>query len=303
MTTDQYEWHLPDRVLSIGRRPLVMGVVNVTPDSFSDGGTHLAVDAAVVHGLDLVEQGADILDLGGESTRPGAEPGAADEELRRVLPVVRELAGRTDVPLSVDTSKAEVADACLAAGAHVINDVTTLQGDPAMPGVAAARRAGIVLMHMQGTPQTMQVDPHYDDVMVEVRRFLEERLHAAVAAGIEANRVVLDPGIGFGKRSGHNLELLARLGDLQTLGRPVLLGVSRKGFFGKLLGRGVEERLAASLAAVCHAVTRGAAQIVRVHDVRETRDAVTLLAAISSRVAPVSPEEGKDCERPDRSNL
>jgi dihydropteroate synthase len=276
-------WHLPDRLLCLDGRALVMGIVNVTPDSFSDGGQFVASEAAVAHALDLVRQGADILDIGGESSRPGAEPVAADEELRRVLPVVRDLVGRTAVPISVDTTKAAVADACLAAGAHIINDITALQGDPDMARVVAARRAGVVLMHMRGTPQTMQLDPRYDDVTAEVERFLEARLHAAAAAGIEAGRVVLDPGIGFGKTSAHNLELLARLGELRALGRPVLLGVSRKGFFGKVLGRGVEERLTASLAAACHAVSLGAAQVIRAHDVRETHDAVTLLAAIAGK--------------------
>jgi dihydropteroate synthase len=279
------EWHLPDRVLRLEGRALVMGIVNVTPDSFSDGGRFVATEAAVAHALDLVREGADLLDVGGESSRPGAEPVPPDEELRRVLPVVRELAVRTTVPLSVDTTKAAVAEACLAAGAHIINDITALQGDPDMAGVVAARQAGVVLMHMRGTPQTMQIDPRYDDVVSEVCRFLQERLHAAAAAGIDTGRVVLDPGIGFGKTSQHNLELLARLAEVRALGRPVLLGVSRKGFMGKLLDRGVVERLAASLAAVCHAVVRGAAQIVRVHDVRETRDAVTLLAAIAGRTA------------------
>ena len=278
-----HEWHLPDRVLHLGRRPLVMGIVNVTPDSFSDGGRFVATEAAVSHALDLVSQGADLLDIGGESSRPGAETIPAEEELRRVLPVVRELAARTAVPLSVDTTKAAVADACLAAGAHVVNDITALRGDPDMAPVVASRRAGVVLMHMRGTPQTMQIDPRYDDVAAEVRGFLEERLHAAAAAGIEGGRVVLDPGIGFGKTTEHNLELLARLGELRALGRPVLLGVSRKGFIGKLLGRGIQERLAGSLAAACHAVMTGSAQIIRAHDVRETRDAVTLLAAIRDR--------------------
>jgi dihydropteroate synthase len=277
------EWHLPDRTLPLSGRALVMGIVNVTPDSFSDGGRFVSTEAAVAHALDLVQQGADLLDIGGESTRPGAKPVPTDEELHRVLPVVRELARRTPVPLSVDTSKAAVADACLAAGAHVVNDVSALRGDPDLARVVAARRAGVVLMHMQGTPQTMQIDPRYDDVTAEVRAFLEERLQAALAAGIEAGRVVLDPGIGFGKTAEHNLQLLARLGELQALGRPVLLGVSRKGFMGKVLRRGVEDRLAASLAAVCRAVVLGAAQVVRVHDVRATHDVVTLLAAIAAR--------------------
>jgi dihydropteroate synthase len=277
-------WHLPDRVLRLDGRALVMGIVNVTPDSFSDGGRFAATDAAVDHALDLVRQGADLLDIGGESSRPGAEPVAVEEELRRVLPVLRALVARTPVPISVDTTKAAVADACLAAGAHIVNDVTALRGDADMARVVAARRAGVVLMHMRGTPQTMQLDPRYDDVAAEVGRILQERLHAAAAAGIDAERVVLDPGIGFGKTADHNLELLARLGELRALGRPVLLGVSRKGFLGKMLGRAVDERLAGSLAAACHAVALGAAQVVRAHDVRETRDALTLLAAIRDKM-------------------
>lgn len=278
-----HEWHLPDRVLSLTGRALVMGVVNVTPDSFSDGGRFVAADAAVAHALALVGEGADLLDVGGESSRPGAEPVAQAEELSRVLPVVRALAARVSVPLSVDTTKAAVADACLAAGAHVINDITALSGDPGMAGVVAARRAGVVLMHMRGTPATMQREPRYGDVVAEVRGFLEARLHAAAAEGIEAARVVIDPGIGFGKTVEHNLELLARLSEFRALGRPLCLGVSRKGFLGKVLGRPPGERLAGSLAVACHAVARGAARIVRAHDVRETRDAVTMLAAIGTK--------------------
>lgn len=280
-------WHLPDRVLSLTDRALVMGIVNVTPDSFSDGGLFASPEEATAHGLRLVADGADILDVGGESSRPGAQPVSADEELRRVLPVVRELAARTSVPISVDTTKAAVADACLAVGAHIINDITALEGDPDMAAVVARRRAGVVLMHMQGMPQTMQIAPHYDDVVTEVVGYLEARLHATAAAGIEAGRVAIDPGIGFGKTVDHNLQLLHRLGEFQRLGRPLCLGVSRKGFLGKLLGRPAAERLAGSLAVVCQAVTRGGAQIVRVHDVRETRDAVTMLAVIDrGREAP-----------------
>jgi dihydropteroate synthase len=277
------EWHLPDRVLRLDGRALVMGIVNVTPDSFSDGGRHGTTEAAVAHALRLVEEGADLLDVGGESSRPGAVPVPAEEELRRVLPVIEELARSTDVPLSVDTYKASVAEACLAAGAHVVNDITAL-GDADMARVAASRRAGVVLMHMRGTPQTMQQGPRYEDVTAEVCSFLEARLHEAASAGIEASRVVLDPGIGFGKTVEHNLQLLARLDELRSLGRPVCLGVSRKGLLGKLLDRPLEQRLAGSLAAACHAVVRGAAQIVRVHDVRETRDAVIVLAAIRERM-------------------
>ncbi len=278
-----HEWHLSDRILSIGRRPLVMGIVNVTPDSFSDGGRHFSWEAGVRHGLELIEQGADLLDIGGESTRPGAVPVPLEEELARVVPVVRELARHTAVPLSVDTSKAEVARQCLDAGARIVNDVTALAGDGNMAEVLRQTGAGVILMHMQGTPATMQIDPQYEEVVADVRRFLGERLQAAASLGIAAENMVLDPGIGFGKTLDHNLTLLARLDALQDLGRPVCLGVSRKGFLGKVLGRPIEERLAGALAAVSYAMARGAVQVVRVHDVRETKDAVTLFAALSER--------------------
>jgi dihydropteroate synthase len=274
-----HELHLPDRILSLDR-PLVMGIVNVTPDSFSDGGQHVSTDAAVAHALALVEQGADVLDIGGESTRPGSLPVSLDEELARVLPVVAALKARTAVPLSIDTSKAEVARQCLAAGAHLINDVTALRGDPDMAEVVRGNGAAVVLMHMQGTPATMQQHPHYDDVVAEVGQFFEERLHTAANRGIAAQRTVLDPGIGFGKTAVHNLQLLARLDQFQRLGRPVCLGVSRKGFLGKVLDRPLPRRLASSLAAACYALSRGAAQLVRVHDVEETRDAVNLFEAL-----------------------
>jgi dihydropteroate synthase len=274
-------WHLKDRILSLGRRPLVMGIVNVTPDSFSDGGRHATSEAAVTHGLELVRQGADILDIGGESTRPGATPVSLEEELQRVVPVVEALAKQTSVPLSIDTSKAEVARAVLAKGAGIINDVTALRGDPKMAEVVRAGNAGLILMHMQGTPATMQQNPTYENVIEEIGRFFEERLQAARAVGIDRERVALDPGIGFGKTSAHNLEILARLEEFQRFGRPVCLGVSRKGFVGRLLkNRPVERRLAGSLAAVCHAMVREVVQIVRVHDVEETKDALNVIAAI-----------------------
>lgn len=273
-------WHLRDRVLTLGQRPLVMGIVNVTPDSFSDGGQHASTEAAVAHALDLVQQGADLLDIGGESTRPGAQPVPLDEELRRVVPVVERLAAQTDVPLSVDTSKAAVARASLTAGAHLINDVTALTGDPDMAAVVRDGGAGVVLMHMQGTPATMQLKPIYGDVVGEIAAYLQERLQAAEAFGIAAGRVALDPGIGFGKTREHNLEILARLAEFQRLGRPVCLGVSRKGVLGRLLDRPVDQRLAGGLAIVCHAMSRGAAQVVRVHDVAETRDVVRTWDAI-----------------------
>jgi dihydropteroate synthase len=273
-------WQLRDRTLTPGAPPLILGIVNVTPDSFSDGGQFLDADAAVAHGLRLIEQGADLLDIGGESTRPGSQPVELEEELARVVPVVRRLAALTSTPISVDTNKAEVARQALEAGAHIINDITALRGDPAMPEVVRSYRAGVILMHMQGTPATMQIAPHYDNVVVEVSDFLEARLQACCDLGIAASQVVLDPGIGFGKAREHNLQLLAHLEELQRLGRPVCLGVSRKGFLGKLLNRPLHQRLASSLAAACYALVRGSAQILRVHDVAETRDAVVVLNAL-----------------------
>lgn len=274
-------WHLADRILTISRRPLILGIVNVTPDSFSDGGRLASPEDAVAHGVELVRQGADILDIGGESTRPGSLPVTQDEELRRVLPVVRGLARQVSVPLSVDTSKAEVAWQCLDAGAHIINDVTALAGDPAMPDVARDSQAGVILMHMQGTPATMQLDPQYEDVVSDVIRFLQSRLHDLFTRGIAADRIALDPGIGFGKTQQHNLTLLARLAELRNLGRPVCLGVSRKGFIGRLTGQPVDQRLVGSVAALAASVLEGAAHIVRVHDVQATRDAVAIWAAVA----------------------
>jgi dihydropteroate synthase len=277
-----HEWHLPDRVLRLDK-PLVMGIVNVTPDSFSDGGRYLATEAALAHGRELVRQGADLLDIGGESTRPGSASVPPDEELRRVLPVVKKLAQDTRVPLSVDTSKAEVARQCLAAGAHIVNDITALRGDPAMADVVRENRAGVILMHMQGQPATMQDAPHYDNVVAEIACFLQERLQLAIQLSIAEGRIVLDPGIGFGKTVAHNLEILTHLGEFQHLGRPICLGVSRKGFLGHLLNRPVEQRKAASLAVACFALARNAVQVLRVHDVAETRDAVDLLAQLNDK--------------------
>jgi dihydropteroate synthase len=290
-----HAWHLPDRILTIDRQPLVMGIVNVTPDSFSDGGRWATLAAAVAHGLELVRHGADLLDIGGESTRPGASPVPLDEELRRVVPVVEALAARAGVPVSVDTSKAEVARRCLSAGARIVNDVTALTGDPAMAEVVRATAAGAVLMHMRGTPATMQQDPHYEDATAEIAGFFEERLQALAARGIARERLVLDPGIGFGKTVEHNVQILARLAEFQRLGRPVCLGVSRKGFLGRLLNRPVERRLAGSLAAVAYVLGRQSVQVVRVHDVEETRDIVTLFAALrpAERGAARDPDQGE----------
>jgi dihydropteroate synthase len=279
-----HQWQLTDRVLVIERRPLVMGIVNVTPDSFSDGGKYANTDAAVARGLELVRQGADILDIGGESTRPGALPVSLEEELRRVVPVIQALARQTAVPLSVDTSKAEVARQSLSAGAQVINDVTAMTGDPEMAGVVRKSKAAVILMHMRGTPASMQQDPQYEDPVDEIGHYFEERLDFAVKVGIAPEQMVLDPGIGFGKTSDHNLEILAGLEKFQKFNRPVCLGVSRKGFVGRLLNnRPAERRVAGSLAAVAYAMTRRAVQIVRVHDVEETRDVVNVISAIQEK--------------------
>jgi dihydropteroate synthase len=256
-----------------------MGVVNVTPDSFSDGGRYLDPEAAVSHGLALEAEGAAILDVGGESTRPGASAVPAEEELRRVLPVIEGLvaAGAT-AQLSIDTSKATVAAAALEAGATLVNDVTALRGDPEMAGVIAGSGAGCCLMHMLGDPRTMQRDPRYDDVVAEVAAFLAQRMAFAVTAGIEEQRIMLDPGIGFGKTIEHNLELLRRLDELVALGRPVVIGTSRKSFLGRLTGRDVDGRLAATIATCVIAYERGA-RVFRVHDVAPVRDALTVAAA------------------------
>jgi len=257
--------------------PIVMGVVNVTPDSFSDGGEWLDPAAAIAHGRDLVAQGAAILDVGGESTRPGAAPVGEAEELRRVLPVLEGLAA-AGARLSIDTSKAAVAAAAIDAGATIVNDVTALRGDPGMAALVAARDCDVCLMHMLGEPRTMQRDPRYADVVADVRAFLAERLEHAVAAGIDERRVWLDPGIGFGKTIDHNLELLSRLDELVALGRPVVVGTSRKSFLGRITGREAGDRVAGTIAANVLALARGAS-VFRVHDVAEARDALAVAAA------------------------
>jgi dihydropteroate synthase len=258
--------------------PAVMGVLNVTPDSFSDGGAFLDPASAVAHARRMAAEGADLIDVGGESTRPGAPPVPAEEELRRVMPVIERLAGQGGVPLSIDTSKAVVARAATDAGAVLVNDVTALRADPGMATVVAESGADLCLLHMRGEPRTMQDDPRYEDVVSEVAAFLEERLGFAVAAGIPEERVWLDPGIGFGKTLEHNLELLRRLDEIGALGRPVVVGVSRKRFLGALTGREEQDRTAGGVAANVLAFERGA-HMFRVHDVSETRDALTVAAA------------------------
>ncbi len=268
-------WHYCGRVLNPIPRPLVMGIVNVTPDSFSDGGSFFDPATAVEHGLKLVEEGADILDVGGESTRPGATPVDMGEELRRVLQVVGELAKRTSVPVSIDTMKAEVAARCVDAGARLVNDVGGFR-DPAMVGLAARTGVGVVVMHMRGDPTTMQHDPQYADVLSEVDAFFAERLDTLTQAGIDPRAVCLDPGIGFGKSLEHTRQQLKHLAVHRRHRRPVCLGVSRKGFLGQITGRSRPERVAGTLAVNCFAVATGAAHVLRVHDVAAVRDAALL---------------------------
>jgi dihydropteroate synthase len=267
------------RRFALGPRAWLMGVLNVTPDSFSDGGAYLDPGRAVERGLELAAEGAEIIDIGGESTRPGSSPVPEAEELDRVLPVVRALRPRTPALLSVDTTKAAVARAVLDAGADVVNDTSALRADPAMAGVVAGTGAGLVLMHMRGTPLTMQDSPHYDDLMGEIMGFLEDRLRAAGAAGIPPERVIIDPGIGFGKTAEHNLEILRGLAAFGRLGRPLLVGVSRKAFLGRITGQPPAARLEATIAAAVLSVERGA-DILRVHDVGPVARAVRTAEAV-----------------------
>jgi len=265
--------------LDFARRTLFMGIINVTPDSFFDGGRRHDSAKAIADGIEMAAAGADILDVGGESTRPGAQPVSQDEELARVLPVVRGLRREVSVPISIDTYKSAIARAALDAGADIVNDISALRFDPAMASLVAAEKVPVVLMHMQGTPQTMQREPQYHDVVREVRDFLAAQLYEAMDAGIAQEMIVIDPGIGFGKTVEHNLQLLRALPVLAALGQPVLVGVSRKAFIGKILNAEPADRLEGSLAAAVAAVLAGA-NIVRVHDVVETCKAVRMADAI-----------------------
>jgi dihydropteroate synthase len=279
-------WRLKTRVLNFSTIPCVMGIVNVTPDSFSDGGDFFSHERAIEHGLRLAAEGAEILDIGGESTRPYAMPVDAEEELRRVLPVVTALARKTNVPLSIDTSKAAVAEACLHAGAEIINDVTAGTGDPRMIRVARDTGAAICAMHMKETPQTMQIAPQYNNVAAEVRAYLAERKSELIRGGVEPAKICLDPGIGFGKTHEHNLELMRKCAQLHELGCPIMVGHSRKGFIGKVIrqdcelrGAAIEEDLdvrgAGTIGAACSLALQGV-QILRVHEVRAVRAALVL---------------------------
>jgi dihydropteroate synthase len=262
-----------------------VGVLNVTPDSFSDGGAFLDPGAAAEHALQMAAEGADCIDIGGESTRPGAPPISAEEEWARIGPILTRLVGRCPVPLSVDTTKAAVAARALEAGVAIVNDISALRFDPALAAVVAEAGAGLILMHMQGTPRTMQERPSYGDVVVDVRAFLAERLAAATAAGIPSEAILLDPGIGFGKTVEHNLTLLRHLPELGTLGRPLLVGPSRKSFIGAVLGTPVTDRLEGTAAAVALAIAGGAAA-VRVHDVKAMARVARMCDAILGRGVP-----------------
>jgi dihydropteroate synthase len=280
------QWQLRTQTLQVGKIPLLMGVVNVTPDSFSDGGRYFEPAAAVDRGLQLAAEGADLLDVGGQSTRPGSQPIDADEELRRVIPVVTALCERTAVPVSIDTSQAAVAREALAAGAEVVNDVTALTGDEAMPALAAETGCGVCAMHMQGTPQTMQDSPVYRDVVEEVMRYLADRRDALMAAGIAQARIALDPGIGFGKTVEHNLTLLRNAWRLHALGCPVLVGHSRKRFIGEVLGDLRLDRTVGTIG-VALSLARQGVQVLRVHDVTPVRQALMLYEATSPNCDPL----------------
>lgn len=278
MTGSPPVWELSRRTLTL-ERPQVMGILNVTPDSFSDGNRFFSLEAAVDRALEMEREGADIVDIGGESTRPNAPAVDLAEELKRVLPVIEALAGKLSVPISIDTYKAEVARAACAAGAEIVNDVSGLFFDPAMAGVVAEAGAGLVVMHTRGRPDRMQSETGYRDLVAEVKQYLSESLALADAAGIPSSRITIDPGIGFGKSVEGNLELIRRLAELLSLGRPILVGPCRKSFIGAVLGRGDDERLFGTAAAVAVSVANGAS-IVRVHDVAAMRDVALMARAL-----------------------
>ncbi len=276
-------WQLDGESLELGDHPRLMGIINVTPDSFSDGGAYSGVDAAVAHAEQLAEAGADLLDVGGESTRPGAQPVSEAEELRRVIPVILRIAQSTDVPISIDTTKAEVARQALAAGAGIVNDISGLTFDPQMPAVCAESSCGVIVMHIQGTPQTMQNDPRYQDVVAEIRDHFSARLSDLAAQGIAPERIVLDPGIGFGKTAEHNLAILSHIQQFRAVGRPILIGHSRKRFLAKVLGKQVDERVFGT-AGVAVALAQQGVDIIRVHDVAAVADCLTAWRAVIERV-------------------
>ncbi len=276
-----YTVKLRGKALELGRRTLVMGILNITPDSFSDGGKFADYDLALAHALDLISAGADILDIGGESTRPGSAPAPLEVEIERVVPIIRAVREKSDIPISIDTCKAEVAVQSLEAGADIINDISSLQFDPAMARVAAESGAPVILMHMLGTPRTMQINPVYHSVISEITAFLEERMKFAVQNGIERSQIIVDPGIGFGKTVKHNLNIIRDLDSFSCMDRPILLGASRKRFIGTILDRIEEERELGTAVVNTLGIAAGA-HILRVHDVAFQREAVQMAEAVVS---------------------
>lgn len=274
-----YKLRLRDKELELGKRTLVMGVLNVTPDSFSDGGLYLDPKRAEERAWEMVEEGADIIDIGGESTRPGAEPLPLEEELRRVMPVLEALGPSFPVPISIDTYKAKVAEEALKAGASIVNDISGLGFDQDMAEVVAHYGAALVIMHIKGTPKDMQLNPTYGDVLGEIKAYLRERIEKAEKAGVRSDAIIVDPGIGFGKRLEHNLEIFRRMKELEELGKPILVGPSRKRFIGEILGVETSQRLYGTLAAVAFSILQGA-HIVRVHDVKPCRQLVDVIDAM-----------------------
>ena len=275
----EYILQVNGKEFTLGPKTWIMGVLNVTPDSFSDGGQYSDKNKAIERGLRLIEEGSDIIDIGGESTRPGSEPIPAEEETRRVIPVIKALREKTETLISVDTTKSKVAQAALDAGADIINDISSLRFDPRMAPLAAERDVPVILMHMKGMPKTMQVDPYYEDVLREVKSFLEERINEAQAAGIKRERIIIDPGIGFGKRLEDNLALINKLHILGELDRPILVGTSRKSFIGNILDLPPQERLEGTIASSILSMAHGA-HILRVHDVAAIKRAVLVAEAI-----------------------
>jgi dihydropteroate synthase len=272
-------FEINDKQHTLGLKTWFMGVINVTPDSFSDPGSNLDKDRAVKRGLALEKQGADILDIGGESTRPGSDPVSAEEELKRIVPVITELKKRTSIPISVDTTKAKVAEEALAAGADIVNDISAFRFDDGMPLLISDKEASVVLMHMKGVPKTMQNNPFYEDLYQEIGCFLKERITKATAYGIKREKIIVDPGIGFGKSLEHNLAIINNLDFLKELDRPILLGISRKSFIGKILNLPPQNRIEGTIASAVLSVLRGA-HILRVHDVEQVKKAITVAEAI-----------------------
>lgn len=289
----EYILQVNGKEFTLGPKTWIMGVLNITPDSFSDGGQYLDKDKAIEQGLRLIEEGSDIIDIGGESTRPGSDPIPAEEEIRRIIPVIQALREKTKALISVDTTKSEVARAALDAGADIINDISSLRFDSGMAPLAAERDVPVILMHMKGMPKTMQVDPYYEDVLLEVKSFLEKRIHEAQAAGIRRERIIIDPGIGFGKRLEDNLALINKLHVLGELDRPILIGTSRKSFIGNILDLPPQERLEGSIASSILSMAHGA-HILRVHDVAAIKRAVLVAEAIMKETNSVGSASEKE---------